>query len=60
MYAEIAVPLHVHQTFTYRLPESIAASAKPGARVLVPFGRQLLTGYIVDLHETLEDDVSNL
>ncbi len=55
MYAEIAIPLHVHQTFTYRLPESIAASAKPGARVLVPFGRQLLTGYIVDLHETLEE-----
>lgn len=55
MYAEVAIPLHVHQTFTYRLPETIAASAKPGARVLVPFGRQLLTGYIVHLHETLEE-----
>ena len=55
MYAEVAIPLNVHQTFTYRLPEGIAANAKPGARVLVPFGRQLLTGYIVDLHETLEE-----
>ena len=55
MYAEVAIPLNVHQTFTYRLPETITASAIPGARVLVPFGRQLLTGYIVDLHETLEE-----
>ena len=55
MFAEIAIPLHVHQTFTYRLPDAIAVNARPGARVLVPFGRQLLTGYIVDLHETLEE-----
>ncbi len=54
MYAEVAVPLNVHQTFTYRLPESMAENAQPGCRVLVPFGKQLLTGYIVDLHETLE------
>ncbi|MBS1789772.1 MAG: primosomal protein N' [Acidobacteria bacterium] len=55
MYAEVAIPLNVHQTFTYHLPEPLAENAKPGARVLVPFRRQLLTGYIVDLHETLEE-----
>jgi primosomal protein N' (replication factor Y) len=55
MFVEVAIPLNIHQTFTYRLPETIAANAKPGARVLVPFGRQLLTGYIVDLHATLEE-----
>ncbi|MEP7340703.1 MAG: primosomal protein N' [Acidobacteriota bacterium] len=55
MYAEVAIPLNVHQTFTYRLPESFAATARAGCRVLVPFGKQLLTGYIVDLHETLEE-----
>ncbi|MDX2031800.1 MAG: primosomal protein N' [Blastocatellia bacterium] len=55
MFAEIAIPLNVHQTFTYRLPESFAAEARPGCRALVPFGKQLLTGYIVDLHETLEE-----
>ena len=55
MYAEVAIPLYVHQTFTYRLPESFAATASAGCRVLVPFGRQLLTGYIVDLHETLAE-----
>src|SRR5262245_55453326 len=55
MFAEIAIPLNVHQTFTYRLPASFAANARAGCRVLVPFGKQLLTGYIVDIHETLEE-----
>lgn len=55
MFAEIAIPLNVHQTFTYRLPASFAASARPGCRVLVPFGKQLLTGYVVDIHQTIEE-----
>ena len=55
MFAEIAIPLNVHQTFTYRLPASFAADAKAGCRVLVPFGKQLLTGYVVDIHKTLEE-----
>jgi len=55
MFAEIAIPLNVHQTFTYRLPDSFAANARAGCRVLVPFGKQLLTAYIVDLHESLEE-----
>ncbi|HKX29579.1 MAG TPA: hypothetical protein VJ302_17955, partial [Blastocatellia bacterium] len=55
MFAEIAIPLNVHQTFTYRLPDSFAANAKPGCRVLVPFGKQLLTGYIIGVYEWLEE-----
>lgn len=55
MYAEVAIPLNVHQTFTYRLPESFADRVRVGCRVLVPFGKQLLTAYIVDLHATLEE-----
>jgi primosomal protein N' (replication factor Y) len=55
MFAEVAIPLYVLQTFTYALPASFAQDAKPGARVLVPFGKQMLTGYIVDLHESLAE-----
>jgi primosomal protein N' (replication factor Y) len=55
MFAEIAIPLNVHQTFTYRLPDSFAANARVGGRAIVPFGKQMLTGYIVDLHESLEE-----
>ncbi|HZS08653.1 MAG TPA: primosomal protein N' [Blastocatellia bacterium] len=55
MFAEVAIPLYVFQTFTYGLPESFAAQAQPGCRVLVPLGKQLITGYIVDLHDSLEE-----
>ncbi|MFN7930491.1 MAG: DEAD/DEAH box helicase family protein [Blastocatellia bacterium] len=55
MFAEVAVPLYVHQTFTYALPDSFAANTKLGCRVLVPFGKQLLTGYVVGLHLSLEE-----
>ncbi len=48
-YAEIAVPLHVFQTFTYRLSPEQRAEAEIGARVVVPLGRNLVTAYIVSL-----------
>ncbi len=50
----MAVPVHVSQSFVYRLPESMRAIARVGARVVVPLGRSLTTGYIVELHDTLE------
>ncbi|MEJ7616226.1 MAG: hypothetical protein WKF30_04470 [Pyrinomonadaceae bacterium] len=53
-YAEVAVPVHVFQTFTYQLPHALRAEARVGARLLVPFGRKLITGYIVALYEELD------
>jgi len=50
------VPVHVAQTFTYRLTPEQTAAAKPGARIKVPFGRKLTTGYIVALQDTLPPD----
>ena len=55
MFAEVAIPLYVLQTFTYALPESFAPQAAPGCRVLVPLGKQLITGYIVDVHTSLAE-----
>ncbi len=51
-YAEVAVPLHVSQSFIYRLPPPMMV-AHPGVRALVPLGRKLTTGYIVALHHEL-------
>jgi primosomal protein N' (replication factor Y) len=51
MFAEVAVPVHVRQTFTYILPGDLASRAAVGSRVTVPFGRKTLTGFIVALHE---------
>lgn len=54
-YAEVAFPLRVTQTFTYRLPRAMRDNAQVGARLLVPFGRKLITGYIVALHEEIDE-----
>ncbi|HEX8887573.1 MAG TPA: primosomal protein N' [Pyrinomonadaceae bacterium] len=53
-YAEVAIPLHVSRTFTYRLPVALQSDARLGSRLLVPFGRKRLTGYIVALLPTLD------
>jgi primosomal protein N' (replication factor Y) (superfamily II helicase) len=54
-YADVALALHVDDTFTYRLPQSIQDVAQVGARVLVPVGRKLTTGYIVALHDRIRE-----
>ncbi|MBF0574107.1 MAG: primosomal protein N', partial [Desulfamplus sp.] len=46
-YIEVAVALPVNQIFTYKVPEYLANSALIGMRVLVPFGKRRITGYIV-------------
>jgi primosomal protein N' (replication factor Y) (superfamily II helicase) len=56
LYAEVALPLRLAQTYTYRLPLALRSDARVGARLLVPFGRKLLTGYVVALHDELDAD----
>ena len=57
MFAEVALPLNVSQTFTYLLPGDMAVAASCGSRVIVPFGKKLLTGFIVGLHEDIDDEL---
>ena len=58
-YAEVAVPLHVFQTFTYALNPALSAQARVGARITVPLGRKLVTGYIVALHDSLPQNLAD-
>ncbi|HEY6246620.1 MAG TPA: hypothetical protein VIX17_21875, partial [Pyrinomonadaceae bacterium] len=51
-YVEVAVPLHVSKTFIYRF-SSEEARPQIGARILVPLGRKLVTGYVVAFYEAL-------
>ncbi len=53
-FVEIALPLPLRQTFTYRLPSGLRDDIKIGARVLVPFGNRRLTGYAVGLSDELD------
>jgi primosomal protein N' (replication factor Y) (superfamily II helicase) len=56
-FAEIALPLPLRRTFTYRLPPGLRDGAQIGARVLVPFGKRNLTGYVVEFHNELANDI---
>lgn len=59
-YAEVAVPLHVFQTFTYRLSPEQSVQAEVGARLVVPLGRNLVTGYVVSLHDQLPAELGEV
>ena len=54
-FVELALPLPLRQTFTYRLPQHLQENIKIGSRLLVPFGKRNITGYVVELHETLDE-----
>ncbi|HEY0365121.1 MAG TPA: primosomal protein N' [Pyrinomonadaceae bacterium] len=59
-YAEVAVPLHVFQTFTYRLSPEQSGQAEVGARLVVPLGRNLVTAYIVSLLQELPESLNDV
>jgi primosomal protein N' (replication factor Y) len=46
-YIDVAVTLPVFGTFTYAIPDHLAHAIAVGKRVLVPFGRRLVTGFIL-------------
>jgi primosomal protein N' (replication factor Y) (superfamily II helicase) len=54
LFAEVALPLRLSQTFTYKLPLALREDVRIGARLLVPLGRTLMTGYVVALHDALD------
>lgn len=49
-FVEVALPLPIRHTFTYRIPEELRTAINIGARIMVPFGKRSLTGYVVALH----------
>lgn len=50
-YAEVILPLPIKGTFTYIVPDELAAEIEHGSRVYVPFGRRKnYTGIVVRLH----------
>ncbi|HSK70260.1 MAG TPA: hypothetical protein VK892_01095, partial [Pyrinomonadaceae bacterium] len=56
-FVEVALPLPLRQTFTYRLPVGLRENVRLGARLLVPFGKRHLTGYAVALHIKLSPEL---
>jgi primosomal protein N' (replication factor Y) len=55
-FVEVALPVPLQKLFTYRIPPGLAEVMHPGARVLVPFGKQTLTGYISNFRNELDSN----
>lgn len=51
VFAEVVFPLPVDRSFQYGIPETLLPVIKPGCRVIAPFGRRMLTGFVVAVVE---------
>ena len=49
MFAELVFPLPFRNTFTYSVPVEFQDLAKAGVRAVAPFGKRVLTGFIVNV-----------
>jgi len=55
MFAEIVFPLPFRNTFTYLIPHDLEEYAKPGIRTSAPFGKRILTGFIISVSPKIEN-----
>ena len=51
-FAQVALPLPLRRTFTYRVPDALAGRALPGVQVQVPFRGRPRRGFVVELGAT--------
>jgi primosomal protein N' (replication factor Y) (superfamily II helicase) len=56
MYAQVVFPLPFRNSFTYSVPAEFSEQVHVGVRVVVSFGRRILTGFVISLSETAELD----
>ncbi|MDQ5984478.1 MAG: primosomal protein N' [Syntrophus sp. SKADARSKE-3] len=56
MFVKVAVNIPTDKTFTYHVPEALAPAMAVGRRVLMPFGHRRLTGYVLDVTDTTEEE----
>ncbi|WP_017548487.1 primosomal protein N' [Salinicoccus carnicancri] len=63
MFASVIVDVpskSVNQVFDYRIPEGMQGIVKVGHRVLVPFGRRTIQGYVMNMKDTADFDPSRI
>ncbi len=57
---EVAIPLPLERTFHYLVPSILASQVEVGKRVLAPFGRRKLTGYILGKADSAEEELKEI
>jgi primosomal protein N' (replication factor Y) len=53
-FAEVAVPVAVHGTFTYTIPDALRDAVRLGSRVEVEIGSKLTTGFVVGFNDATD------
>ena len=56
MILEVALPVNINQNFDYISDENV----KIGCRVIVPFGKKKLTGFVVDIKEKSQKSLKKI
>ncbi|GAB5494422.1 MAG: hypothetical protein Phog2KO_46370 [Phototrophicaceae bacterium] len=59
-YAEVAVNSAVNQTFHYLIPERLQGRITWGSLVRVSFGVAMQAGIVIELHDSLPDDLQDI
>ena len=49
MFVEIVFPLPFRKNFTYSVPKDLQEYTKVGVRAVAPFGKRILTGFIINI-----------
>ncbi len=56
-FVEVAVPLPLYQTFTYKIPSKLKDKIKVGNLILVPFGKIKITAYVLSFKEEADEGI---
>jgi len=51
LFAEVLLPVPIPRCFTYKVPDLVVDQVRKGSRVIVQFGRKVLTGIIWETHK---------
>ena len=58
LYAQIILPLSLHDSYTYSVPEPMQKSIQPGQRVIVQFGsKKFYAGLVLSLSDTNKSSI---
>ncbi len=49
MFAKVVFPFPFRNSFTYSIPEDFEDKVNVGVRVVCPFGKRVLTGFVIDM-----------
>lgn len=52
MFAQLIFPLPFNKSFTYSIPYELEDNVQIGVRAVAPFGKRILTGFVVGLSDT--------